>query len=442
MMKKAWYGITKYSRLVVRLSPVIIAAFLTGCASITTLENRIRAYPLQSATVTSARQQILESAKLPSPWNDVAASIALLDDIDGARFDDIAGRLDIWGPMSDPSRPTMPPLLFDDFVVALSVIDAGRSPGVSIGTMSGRIPTQDDINRVVRTRKLPIEYIPPSTENTHMGSVLYEVDRRLKALAHGEDNVTHKPVSSAVPGYRPVPRLLREDMGLKAGETKPLGLWWFVPDETGVALDGYAMKFTSYKMRVKYRALVDDPAIKQFGKHLSDNFEHYAREHVLFRELVRLHKLVQVARWYQESGFPTDHFSKYPLLDITTPQTTPMLQSLVSSRQVPGPYPGSYYIMQQFIIGGVDLSPRNTYIPASSFPTRNLVPGMIAPSLPTRIQNTPSWTSPPRYGTLPRSTVIPSFAAPIMSACPAPNVYGWTAVVAGKHFAVVSIPVR
>jgi hypothetical protein len=343
----------------------MIAVYLVGCASTTTPENRIRAYP-QSSTAARSFKQILESAKLPSPWKEVAASIAFLDDIDGARFDDIAGRLDIWGPMSDASRPTVPPLLFDDFVIALRVIAALGNPGVSIGTISGRIPTQDDINRVVRTRKLPIEYIPPSTKNTHMGSVLYEVDRRLKALAHGEDNVTHEPVSSSVPGYRPVPRLLREDRGLKAGEAKPLGLWWFVPDETGVALDGYAMKFTSYKMRVEYRALVDDPAIEQFGKHMSDNFESYAKEQVLFRELVRLHKLVQVARWYQESGFPTEHFSKYPLLNITTPETTPMLQSLVSSRKTPGPHPGSYYIEQQFIIGGVDLSPRNTYMPASN----------------------------------------------------------------------------
>ncbi|MBN2056802.1 hypothetical protein JW905_17875 [bacterium] len=419
----------------------VAITIISGCISIPALENQIRMNPLTPAAM-EAREEIFRSMKLPVPWDKVAAAIALLDDIDGARFDDVTGRLDIWGPMSEAQQSTMPPLLFDDFIVALNVLDRGRNPGVSIGTMSGRIPTQRDINRTLRKKKLPIEYIPPSTKDTHLGSVLYEVDRRLKALAHGEDNITHQTVESYVPGYQPVTRLLREDMDLQAGKPKPLGLWWFVPDATGVALDGYAMKFTSYRMRVEYRAMVDDPAIAQFGTHLSTNFERYAREQVLFRELVRLHKLVQVARWYQESGFPREQFSTYPLRKTATPETTPLLQTLVSSRQVPGPYFGSFYVQQQFIIGGVDLSPRNTYRPAASIPAQNLVPGSVAPSMPAGFHALPASMSPPRYGTLPPSTGVPSFAAPVVLARPRADSYGWTAVVNGRQFAVVSIPVR
>jgi hypothetical protein len=390
------------------------------------------------------RQAILGSVHLPSPWKEVGDSIALLDDIDGARFDDESGRLIIWGPTEKNGKAkVMPPLLIDDFVVSLKILRAGQNPGVSIGTVSGRIPTRNDIDRILQTGHLPVEYIPPSTAGTHMGSVLFEVDRTLKALAHGEDNITGQKVSSSVPGYCPVPRLLREDNTMKPGEAKPLGLWWFVPDESEVAFDGYTMRFTSYRMKVEYRALVKDPAIAEFGTHMSEHFEEFAKEFVVFRELVRLHKLVQVARWYEDSGFPTASFvTEYPFLRVDTPDTTHALQTLVSSRTTPGSYPGSYYVEQQVIIGGVDLSPRNAYVPASSLPAPQLVPGIVTPKLPGSISRFPSWTAPPRYGTISGPVQIPSFAAPIMAARPTPNSYGWTATVSGKTFAVVSIPVK
>ena len=319
-------------------------------------ENFIRYNPMH-AQISEARQIILRKVASCIPWDEIQRTMANLNDIDGARYNEENDRLVIWGPESDSGRfIAIPPLLLDDFAVSLTVLKAGQNPGVSIGTISGRVPTQQDIEQVVRTKQLPVEYIPLSTFNTHMGSVLFEIDRCLKGLAHGEDNYTRQEIHSSVPGYLPVSRRLQHDDTWEPGRPRPLGLWWFVPDETGLAFEGYTIKFVRYRMRVEYRALTSDPAVAAFGEHMSRHFEDFAQEFPPFRELVRLHKLVQVARWFQESGFPLDDFQRsYQRISIKTPAITKMIQTLASSKRIPGPRAGSYYIQQSFLIGGVDL---------------------------------------------------------------------------------------
>ncbi len=433
---------------------LVILLVTTGCvfsyrypgyfADISEYENFIRYNPMHER-VGEARQVIVNKASAGAPWDEINRRLAQFDDIDGARYDEGNDRLVIWGPQAGEGRSYgMPPLLLDDFAVALTVLKAGQSPGVSIGTISGRLPTQEDINRVMRTQRLPVEYIPPSTFNTHMGSVLFEIDRSLKGLAHGEDNLTRQQIRSSVPGYLPVSRLLEHDDSWEAGRPRPLGLWWFVPDETGVAFVGYTIKFVRYRMRVEYRALTSDPAVATFGKHLSEHFEDFAKELPPFRELVRLHKLVQVARWYQESGFPTDDFRQsYRPLRIETPETTKMIQTLATSKRVAGPYSGSYYIYQSFLIGGVDLSPRNYYIPAPSLPPTNLTPGAVTPWQPQESHSRWTSSSPPRYGSFTTSRApVPSFATPFFQVRPSTLSYGWTANIGGRSYAVVSIPMR
>lgn len=433
-----------------------LAMLLSGCGSsyrypgpigpIPQLENFIRHNP-GDGRVADARRLIVEKAARGAPWDEINEQFAQFEDIEGARYDEENDRLVIWGPkVADKTRPAtaMPPMLFDDFVTALTVLEAGENPGVSIGTVRGRVPTEADIRHALATERLPIEYIPPSTSGTHLGSVLFEVDRCLKALAHGEDNLTRRPVSASVPGYLPVSRLLQQDTMRDADKPRPLGLWWFVPDETGVAIDGYTMRFVRYRMRVEYRALTDDPAVGAFGKHLSERFEDYAREFGLFRELVRIHKLVQVARWYQESGFPTESFRQsYRRLGIDTPETTRLIRTLVDSRTTPGPTPDSYYIHQSFLIGGVNLSPRNCYIPAAVLPPRDLTASAVANWQPQEMRTVQSVAAPPRYGSFRVGSVpMPAFAAPVLKARPEPKSYGWTLNLGGRDYAVVSIPAR
>ncbi len=381
---------------------------------------------------------------MKEPWNKLKRYMAQFDEIEGASYDEENGRLIIWGPQAQQGQTyELPPLLLDDFAVALTVLQDGGNPGVSIGTVSGRVPTQEDIERTMRTRELPVEYIPPSIHGTHMGSVLFEIDRCLKGLAHGEDNLSRQTVTSSVPGYLPVSRRLQHDDTWEEGKARPLGLWWFVPDETGVAFEGYTIKFVRYRMRVEYRSLVDDPAIGAFGDHLNERFDEFAREIPLFRELVRLHKLVQIARWYKECGFPTENFQQlYQRLSVKTPLTTKMIQTLATSKTIPGPYPGSYYIQQSFLIGGIDLSTRNYYIPAPSLPVTNLVPGRVTHWQPTEIHSAWRSPSPPHYGSFSTTPVpLPQFAKPIFQARPAATSYGWPIIVKdNRRYVAISIP--
>lgn len=462
------------------------------------LENFIRHNPADSR-VPNARRLILKKASRGAPWDEINEHLAQFEDIEGARYDEENNRLVIWGPkISDGSSvrlPTvpdevatalsrlpsnqrteisgllaqiervegtvldkdnsrlvvwgpqrqsdlggMPPLLLDDFANALTVLHDGENPGVSIGTVSGRVPTRADLDRALSTKSLPIEYIPPSTKGTHMGSVLYEVDRYLKGLAHGEDNVTHTVVQSSVPGYQPVARLLQKNGAADVDKPTPLGLWWFVPDPTGVAFDSgsYTIRFVNYRMRVEYRALTEDLAVAAFGDHMNEHFPEFAREVPAFRELVRLHKLVQVARWYEDSGFPSEQFRKsYRRLRLRTPERTPLLQTLVATK--PGPYPGSYY--QLFLIGGVDLSTRNCYVPSTSVPAARLNPGVAPVWEPGPAAPVWSGSAPPRFGTFAvGSAPVPTFAAPVFAARPAPMAYAWTVNISGCPYVVASIP--
>jgi len=78
-------------------------------------------------------------------WEEVNRYLAQFEDIEGVSYDEDNGRFIIWGPKiknSDSRLEATPPLLFDDFITALIVLNADKNPGVSISTVSGRVPTE------------------------------------------------------------------------------------------------------------------------------------------------------------------------------------------------------------------------------------------------------------------------------------------------------------
>ena len=85
------------------------------------------------------------------------------------------------------------------------------------------------------------------------------------------------------------------------------------------------MKFVSYRMNVKYepRRLTGTC----FGDHMTANFAAYCREFPVFQELVRMHKLVQVAKWYRACGFPDDKLLAHERLRIPTLRHTRRMTS-------------------------------------------------------------------------------------------------------------------
>ena len=397
-------------------------------ASIPELENFIRDCP-HDKWVDKAVDRILEIAAAGDARALGAAKfLAQLEDIDGASYDPETSRLNIFcveSPQAQSGR--LPPLLWDDFLRALQAHAAGNELGVSIGTKGRRTPTPKEVAEQVRTNKIPVEYIPEAIENTHIGEVFFEIDRKLKTLSHGEDNLTGEKFRCNVPGYSALTHLARAPVS-DHGRPAPFARYWFAPEETPVVCEGYTMKFVGYRMRVRNEVYTDDPGARRFGEHIDQNFEKYAAEIGLFRELVRLHKVVQVARWYHESGFPKEAFfeSRTPLT-VNTQKTTKRMATRVKGTEM-------------LLMGGINLAPGNRYVAAASVPTKFLGPGLVAPGW--RPAQEARIASPPRFGSVaPRQVKIPSWAAPILQSRPDAQSYGWTATVGKTKYVVVSIPV-
>jgi len=394
-------------------------------ASITDLENFIRYNP-DDPRAPEAFQAIVAATTAP-PRTKINADYADLTDIWGATYNEETGQLVLWGPrISESKEGYMPPfLLVDDFERALEVLDAGDDPGVSIGTYGRRVPSQQEMEDGIRNRRLPVEYIPESTASTHMGSLLYEADRWLKALGLGLDNATNRPVFCPIPQYRPLTQRTTLNSVGTAGTPSHYGLIWLVSDPPRVACEGYSMKFVGYKMRVEQKAITGDPAIEQFAKQMTDDFDQYKAQYPVFRELVRLHKLVQVARWYKSCGFPYEELlENYQPLRIETPATTTMVQSRIGNTN-------------GYLLGGVDLSPPNCYVPGASVPAQYLQPA----ALPSWSEGPAHSVAPTRYGSFQGPAPVPTFAAPLLQARPSPTTYTWTVKMDDQVIKVVSITV-
>jgi len=389
-------------------------------------ENFIRYNP-NDARCRDTFDAIVELATA-SPRNPSYAEYAHLADITGAMFDDKKGRLILWGPQIEESAGGyMPPfLMVDDFVMALKILDAGEYPQMSIGTFRQRVPTAEEMEQVRRSGKMPVEYIPDFTAHTHAGFLLFEADRWLKTLGLGRDSLTYEPAECPVRGYRAMSDLANVDKFDTSGKITPFGLNWFLPDAPQVATSGYTMKFVGYKMRVKYLALVDDPAIARFANHMTDHFDEYLKHYPVFRELVRFHKLTQVARWYRQCGFPYKRLLKnYQPLPIKTLETTRMIQAQI--RDTNG-----------YLAGGVNFSAPNYYVAPSSVPVQYLG----APATPTwQAPPAISYSAPAAYGSYSGPAPVPTYVAPLLSAEPATSTYSWTVEVDNQVVMVVALPV-
>ena len=313
------------SRLDARFDP---AQYAVG-EKIVGWENFIRYYPRDER----CKQTFEAIVNIASTRDEYEHNLVCADlwDIESAQFNDQTGELILIGPrVGDQQLGCLPPLLVvEDLAMALRIIDAGKEEdlGVSIGTYNyGAAPGQEEKDRILG--RMNVEYMPKMTAGTHMGFVLFEADRWLKGLSHGRDNETGSRLSVRVPGYLTQPQCAYDYFRRTAQFTaqthlqgeRPYGLNWFLPDPPGVESDGYSMKFVSYRMNVKYRAETPDPAIGAFADHMTANFAAYCREFPVFQELVRMHKLVQVAKWYRACGFPDDKLLAHERLRIPTPR--------------------------------------------------------------------------------------------------------------------------
>jgi hypothetical protein len=424
--------------------PLLVLAAIPGvvCAGngedIAAWENFLRYHPRDPRAEQTFRA-IVRAASAPEHY-DRNLKYADLVDIWEAQFNDQTGELILIGPrIRDQERGFLPPLLVvDDFVMALRVLDAvgDRNLGVSIGTYN-RGGTAEEQEKDHRLHRQPVEYIPEMTAGRHIGFVLFEADRWLKGISHGKDNLTLDPLRVPIAGYQTQPQRAHEYFSQQAASgaaqtgRRPYGLNWFLPDPPQVLQDGYSMKFVSYRMTVQYKAETPDPEIAKFAEHMTENFEAYCKEFVVFQELVRLHKLVQVAKWYRASGFPDEELLGYEPLKIPTPNYTRRMSTLVGRFDVPG---GQY---EASLEGGVDFSPRNVYVSSSAVPARASQPG--APPSPQTLRVNES-IAPVRYGAYRGPAPVADFVAPIIRARPTPTTSAWTVQINGQILRAIAIP--
>ena len=388
-------------------------------------EYYMRQFP-RGSHVAKARQRILEAQPTSEPWRSVAEGMIDLDDIDIVYFDPADGELKFIGEHSG----RLPPLLLDDLVECLEILGQGHDIGVSIEPEAGIKTGQSKIGEPMRVR-----YIPEAIRDTHLGNTLYEIDRRLKTLSLGVDNLTDKSVSSDVPGFSNVPARVRAS-GFKGGSGH-FGLLWFEPESPEVHAEGFRLSFRRLKMKLIPEG--QHESLRDFAEHFTDHFGAYAEESMAFAELRRIHKLVIIARWLRDVGLPLTRLEHYPRIRVKTPKKTATVFAVYRT-ETWGGYPYGGYMQRYGLVGGVNLSPPTQYyVPAPPPSGAAVRPGTYVP--PSTFVPV-SWNNPlPKYSVMVNKKIaLPPDCRLASAARPSPVAYHWNVTIAGKSRRVVALP--
>jgi len=173
---------------------------------------------------------------------------------------------------------------------------------------------------------------------------MFEADRRMKTLSMGQDNISGASVTSSVPGFANM-----FDLELQLGgqnQNKVRRRFWFkVPSaEIEQTPDGLGMSITALSLSVDTEYLdanwqtsksqPPDPAGQAFAAHLTNHYDEYAGEFLVFNDLKALARWTALAHWLQQADLPiqpelwlTDLPSPYSDAPLTTPAITATRQS-------------------------------------------------------------------------------------------------------------------
>ena len=249
-----------------------------------------------------------------------------IQDIDGATYDEATGQVILYG----RQNTSLPNMNLDDLAVAIrsvyGVDKPAQDPGVSIDFTVPYTETQI------------VNYFG-DTNNTNFGWVMFESDRLLKCLGIGTDNITGEVLSSSVPGYENVLERFKDAGGssLSLGEFN--GRVWFVPKEVKLiqSADASSMVFDTATMQVltesKFKDnIIGNPCLEAYAAHFTDNYDAFAEERPIFKELKRLAKITAVVKWIKDNNIPFDlsFFENFTPQFYATSQTTPVAHNSIS----------------------------------------------------------------------------------------------------------------
>jgi hypothetical protein len=338
-------------------------------------------------------------------WRECGQALAGIGDIAGAVLDRDTGWPILVGPKQS-AESALRPLALDDLITIFNVVGRGQDPGVSIEPRGGISPFAPMIYTSPPST-FSVRYIPASLKDTHLGYLLFEADRTLKTLCLGEDNLTHERFKTAVLGYVSIPRRMKGQVTGAGFFAAPI----FVPKRVELRRAGNTVWFDRIVMGVRSQS--SQEAAEEFVKHLEENFDSFARELPSLQELVRVAKMVAVARWLNESasGLRQAGIAGYRSSIFPTLAETPTVTAEVSRRQFP--FPGGYRIEIAMLCGGVLLATANTYADA------------------TAVAGQASYVGDVR---------LVDLAKTVMAARPSKAQIAWDFQIAGQGYRAVAIP--
>ena len=380
---------------------LITVVFFLGCASRATtvgrtIQEKAEGGKYQEWLIQSWQQQ-------EQPWRESGEALSEITEVVGAIFDSETG----WPVSISPEyqkESFLSPLALDDMMRAIVEVRRGNDPGVSIEPEGGINPF------AVRVYTSPpstftVRYIPDSLKDTHLGYLLFEADRTLKPLCLGKDNLTQKVFNIAVPGYEPISKRMRGQVAGAGFFAAPI----FTPKYINLHREQNSVWFEGIVMGVQSQSS-ERPA-EEFVRHLEDNFDLFAKRLASLQELVRVTKLVAIARWLHKDvrGVNWENLAKYKPVSFPSPASTPTVTAEVAHWQE-GPW-----IKIAVLCGGVLLSTPNTYL------------------RPAGIRGEPVYVSGVKLGDLEKI---------VLAARPNKSSMKWNIFVSGQRYKAVALPLR
>jgi hypothetical protein len=314
-------------------------------------------------------------------WERVAETLSGLESVKMASYEPADNSLILTGKAAGPGRG----MHLADLALALENVhqwrEYGRHPlGMTIDpdTLDFYGPEQ-----IVR-------YFG-GCENTHCGKIMFECDRLLKCLGAGKDNITGNPLTSRVPGFK---NLLQRDMELQGRSDEVFNRFWFVLYAPEVSDRNFAyrtkvlqlergkgayferipvfvrtevMKRVGNKLESSFDEI--DPKAEAFAEHFNSNYDRFAAENDVFRQLEQIANLTSLALWMEEERIPLNYQSLVMYRRghyEHTPSRTPSVRNSVSETSIDTVRTDRGYevltsIRSVEIFGGVEFEPRNFY---------------------------------------------------------------------------------
>lgn len=335
-------------------------------------------------------------------WQECANAVAELSDIVGAVYDPKTHRPILIGRKATEGDK-LPPLSLYDLIAVMRVVQVGLNPGVSIEPAGGIRPGAYYASIPSR---FSVRYIPSTIKDTHLGFLLFEADRTLKPLCLGKDNLNDEIFKTSVPGYESIPKRMKGQVVGAGFFAAPI----FVPKEVVLRQADHTIWFDRIVMGVESQS--SQVAAEEFVSHLEKNFKSFAKELPSLQELIRVAKMVAVARWLHTDadppGFGWVGLEQLVMAKFQTPVDTPTITVEVSRRNI------GYAVEIAMLCGGVNLKTPNTYLKATNLAGQAAYVGDIK---------------------------LVDLAKTVLAARPSATTTSWDITVGGESYKAVAIPI-